>query len=233
MNLVNLFERGGSESQNLRGILIEELKDLYSAENQLLKALSQMEEKASTPTLKKIFFQHRAETEKQVKRLDDCSSLLKTKLSGKTCKAMQGLISESQEIISEHESGPLLDAMLIGAAQRVEHYEIAAYGAARTIADCLGERKVVKALDMSIKEEGNTDRKLTVVSEKEVLPSILKRDQSQQNDRGMSGRRSSIEPRRAAAPQGKQQSPVKRAAAPQARAQGRKAPGRGGSSGKR
>ena len=112
----------------LRDGLLNEVKDLYSAEHQLLKALPKMEKKAENQKLKEALHAHLLETEGQIERLDKIGTLLDAKLSGKTCKAMQGLIEESNEVIGEQsDNKALLDLLLIGAARRVEHYEMAAH----------------------------------------------------------------------------------------------------------
>jgi len=151
--------------------LIAELKDLYSAESQLLKALPKMEKKATNPKLKAGFHAHLLETEGQVERLDAIAALLGEKLTGKVCKAMQGLIEEGNEAIEEEsENKPLLDALLIGAARRVEHYEIAAYSTARKMAKELGLDEVEKLLGETFVEEQASDKKLSSLLESEVLP---------------------------------------------------------------
>lgn len=150
--------------------LLDELKDLYSAENQLLKALPKMEMKATNENLKEAFSAHLIETEGQVKRLDEISNLLEQKLSGKTCKAMQGLIEEGAHILEqESHNKALIDALLIGSAQRVEHYEIAAYGTAHDMAVELGQNKIAKLLEETLQEEMKVSKKLTTISEDEVL----------------------------------------------------------------
>ena len=169
MAISDLFD--GSEIETLEDVLMNELKDLYSAENQLLKALPKMEKKAASPKLKAAFRSHLEETKGQVERLDEISKIIGQKLTGQTCKAMQGLIEEGKEVIGEEsENEALIDTLLIGAAQRVEHYEIAAYGTARTIAAELGEDKIARLLDATMKEEGAADKKLTQISENDVLP---------------------------------------------------------------
>lgn len=150
--------------------LLDQLKDLYSAESQLLKALPKMEKKATNPRLKKVFNFHLRETEIQLARLDKIGELVEEKLSGKTCKAMQGLLEEGKEVLEEEsENEALLDALLIGAAQRVEHYEMAAYGTALAMADELGQDEISKLLDESLGEEKDADRKLSAIAEGEVL----------------------------------------------------------------
>ncbi len=157
--------------KSLRDVLLHELKDLYSAENQLLKALPKMEKKASSEQLKEAFRSHLEETKGQVDRLEQISGLLKEKLSGKTCKGMQGLIEEGKEILEEEsENAALIDAMLIGAAQRVEHYEIAGYGSACALAEQLGEDSVVALLAQTLGEESEADEKLSGIAVDQVLP---------------------------------------------------------------
>lgn len=156
--------------ESLAELLEEELKDLYSAENQLLKAMPRIAKRISSPTLLKAFEMHRRETENQVTRLERIAKELGIKPKGKTCAAMKGLIEEAKEILSENKGkSPIIDAALIGAAQRIEHYEIAGYGTARTLAQALGEENVAKLLQQTLDEEKNTDVKLTEVAEGEVL----------------------------------------------------------------
>lgn len=158
---------------SLQSLLENELKDLYSAENQLVKALPKMAKNASNPKLKQAFTSHLAETEKHVERLEKIAELIDAKLTGKKCHAMEGLIDEGKEIMSEDGEEAVLDAALIGAAQRVEHYEIAAYGTVRAIAEQLGKKDVVRLLQQTLDEEGATDKKLTAIAEGEVLSEAL------------------------------------------------------------
>ena len=155
---------------SLDKVLEDELKDLYSAENQLLKALPKMAKKASTPSLKEAFTSHLEETKGQVERLQKVGTILGIKLTGKVCKAMQGLVEEGKEVLEEEsDNKALIDVLLIGAAQRVEHYEIAGYGTARAIAEKLGRREVAQLLQATLDEESAADKKLTAISEGEVL----------------------------------------------------------------
>ncbi len=154
-------------------LLHDQLKDIYSAESQLLKALPKMAKKASTPELKQAFTSHLEETKGQVERLKDVGTILGLRLTGKKCKAMEGLVEEGSEILEAEGPGPVIDAALIAAAQRVEHYEIAAYGTMRTLAEQLGHAKAAKLLQMTLKEESAADAKLTMVSESTVLPAAL------------------------------------------------------------
>ena len=149
----------------LEELLQDELKDLYSAENQMLKSLPRMAKAASSPELKRAFERHLEETRRQVERLQQIGEELEMKMTGKKCAGMEGLIEEAKELMEEIEDEDALDAGLIGAAQKAEHYEIAAYGTARTHAEVLGYRRVAKLLQQTLNEEGNTDKKLTQLAE--------------------------------------------------------------------
>ena len=150
---------------SLDKLLEDELKDLFNAEGQLVKALPKMAKAASDASLKKAFTSHLTETKGQVQRLTAISRLLGIKLTGKKCKAMEGLLEEGKEILDSDGPASVIDAALIGAAQRVEHYEIAAYGTARAFAEHLGNAKVAKLLQQTLDEEGATDKKLTQLAE--------------------------------------------------------------------
>ncbi len=155
-----------AEAKNpLEELLVDELKDLYSAENQIIKALPKMSKAAGSPELKRAFERHLEETRRQVERLDQIGAELDIRLTGKKCKGMTGLIEEGKELIEEDLEQDALDAGLIGAAQKVEHYEIAAYGTARTHAEMLGYTKVARLLQQTLNEEGATDKKLTQLAE--------------------------------------------------------------------
>ena len=153
------------EMNPLEELLQDELKDLYSAENQIIKALPRMAKAASAPELKRAFERHLEETRRQVERLEAIGEELEMKLTGKKCAGMEGLIEEGKELMQEVDDEDALDAGLIGAAQKVEHYEIAAYGTARTHAEMLGYRKIAKLLQQTLNEEGMTDKKLTQLAE--------------------------------------------------------------------
>jgi len=155
--------------ESLDELLEEELKDLYSAENQLLKALPRMAKKASSSTLKQAFTTHLKETEGHVKRLQQIAEMLEIKPGGKKCKAMEGLLEEGKEMMQEEGEPSLIDAAMIGAAQKVEHYEISGYGTARAIAEKLGQDRIAQILQETLDEEGATDEKLTEIAQGEVL----------------------------------------------------------------
>jgi ferritin-like metal-binding protein YciE len=146
------------ELNTLRDLYIEELNDLYSAENQLIKALPKMAKAAAAKTLKGGFEKHLKETRTHVTRLNQVFKGLRTSPGGKKCKAMEGLIAEGDEIISEDAEPEVRDAGLIAAAQRVEHYEMAGYGCVRTYAKLLGYKQAEKILQKTLNEEGATDK---------------------------------------------------------------------------
>ena len=153
------------ETNPLEELLIDELKDLYSAESQIIKALPKMAKAANSPDLRRAFERHLEETRNHVERLDQIGEELEAKMTGKKCHGMEGLIEEGKEIMSEDLEENALDAGLIGAAQKVEHYEIAAYGTARAHAEMLGYTKVARLLQETLNEEGATDKKLTQLAE--------------------------------------------------------------------
>ena len=154
-----------SKLQTLESLLIHEIKDLHSAETQLVKALPKMAKAASESSLRDAFETHLEETKIHVERLEKVAELLGAKPGGKTCKAMKGLVEEGEETIKEEGEPGIKDLALIGAAQRVEHYEISGYGTARAIAEALGQEDVVSLLEETLEEESNTDQLLTSLAE--------------------------------------------------------------------
>ncbi len=154
--------------RSLEDLLHHELKDLYSAETQLVKALPKMAKAATNEDLKSGFEEHLEQTKGHVSRLEEIAKMLDIKLAGHTCKAMKGLIEEGGEMIEEDAEDTVRDAGLIGAAQRVEHYEIAGYGTARCLAETLGHDDVAKILEETLDEEKETDEKLTELAESAI-----------------------------------------------------------------
>jgi len=150
---------------SLRDLYVEELKDIYSAEKQLLKALPKMAKRAESPELQQAFREHHDVTQKQVERLDQIFESLGKRASGKKCKGMEGLIEEGQELIEEEGEPAVIDAGLIAAAQRVEHYEIAVYGTLKTYARILGDGDAAGLLEETLEEEKETDEKLNQIAE--------------------------------------------------------------------
>lgn len=153
------------EIDSLRKLYVDELKDLYSAEKQILQALPKMAKKASNQQLRQGFEKHLEQTRIQVERLDRIFELLGKSPRGKKCKGMEGLLEEGKEMMQEDMDDDVMDAALISAAQRVEHYEIAGYGTVRTYADLLGEKEHAKLLQQTLDEEGQTDKELTKLAQ--------------------------------------------------------------------
>lgn len=151
---------------SLKKLFIEELKDLKDAENQLTKALPKMAKAASSSELQQAFEMHLEQTKMQLDRVEQLLVEISGSNRGKKCKAMEGLIEEGQELIEEEGEAEVKDAGLIAAAQKVEHYEIASYGTARTYANLLGYKDAARVLQEILNEEGEADKKLTQVAEK-------------------------------------------------------------------
>jgi ferritin-like metal-binding protein YciE len=162
--------------ESMQDLYLEELRDIYNAEQQIISALPKMAEGASNPELRAAFEEHLEVTRQQVGRLETIFKDLSQKPTGKKCKGMEGLIEEGQEMLKEGRDPDVLDAALIGAAQRVEHYEIAAYGTVRNYARQLGFDRHVDLLQQTLDEEGETDKRLTSLAESGV------------NDQAMTGR---------------------------------------------
>ena len=156
------------EMESLQELLVEELKDIYNAEQQLLKAMPRMAKKATSPELRRSFETHMKETEGQVERLEQVFESLGEKAKGKKCHAMQGLLEEAKEMMGEDMEDDVMDAALISAAQKVEHYEIASYGTVRTWAQLLGNKQAAKLLQQTLDEEGKTDKLLTQLAERTI-----------------------------------------------------------------
>ena len=153
---------------SLDKLFLEELKDVYNAEKQIVAALPRMAKAAETPELKKAFTNHLRETEGHVDRLEQIFKELGQTARGKKCKGMEGLLEEGKEILEEEGQPAVIDAALISAAQRVEHYEIAAYGCLRTYAQLLGYSQAEKLLQQTLAEEEAADKKLTQIGESGV-----------------------------------------------------------------
>lgn len=150
--------------ESIEELFLDELKDLYSAEKQITKALPKMAKAASTPELSAAFQNHLEETKVQVERLEKIFEMMGKRGTGKTCEGMKGVLLEGSEMIEENDKGPVRDAGLISAAQRVEHYEMAGYGSVRAFAQLLGKSEMVQLLDATLAEEKAADDKLTKIS---------------------------------------------------------------------
>jgi ferritin-like metal-binding protein YciE len=154
--------------ESLKDLLVEQLKDLYSAENQLIKALPKMAKAAASADLRAGFEEHLEQTRHQAERIEQICEQLGVNPKGKKCAAMEGLIEEGKELMEEDAEPAVLDAGLIAAAQKVEHYEMASYGCARTWAEQLGLDSAARLLEETFEEEKATDEKLTELAEQSV-----------------------------------------------------------------
>jgi ferritin-like metal-binding protein YciE len=148
----------------LEELLVDELKDLYSAEKQIIRALPKIIKAVSTPDLQEGLTNHLEETKGQVTRLEKIGELLGKKMTGKTCAGMKGVLEEGSEVLEDTKKSLVRDAALISACQRVEHYEMAGYGSAREFARLLGQKEVAALLDETLAEEKNADKTLTSAS---------------------------------------------------------------------
>ena len=157
----------------LEQLYISELRDLYSAENQLVKALPKMAKAASSDELRNAFEKHLEQTKEHVQRLEQIFEQLDESPKGKTCRGMKGLIEEGSEILEEDGEDSVLDAGIIVAAQKVEHYEIAGYGSARTFANLLGQDEAAELLQSTLDEESDTNENLNQLAENIVNPEAL------------------------------------------------------------
>ena len=155
-------------TKTLKDLFIHSLSDIYSAEKQMTKSLPKMARASSSPDLRAAFEKHLEETLGQVQRIDQIVETSGIKLKRVKCVAMEGLVEEGQEQIDEIDKGPVLDTALIAAAQKVEHYEIAGYGCARTFARMLGDEEAAHLLQQTLDEEAETDRKLTDLAERSI-----------------------------------------------------------------
>ena len=157
-------------------LFLKELHDIYSAEKQLEQALPKLAEAATNEALQEAFNDHLEQTRGQIERLDQILEMLDEQRSDETCEAMQGLIKEAEEVIAEVETPEVLDAALIAAAQKVEHYEIASYGTLRSLAESMGLDKAAAMLSETLQEEEDTDARLTDIAETEVNLRMLRMD---------------------------------------------------------
>jgi ferritin-like metal-binding protein YciE len=150
--------------ETMQELLVDELKDLYSAEKQIIRSLPKLVKAATSPELKDALTSHLEETKGQVARLEKIGEIVGKKMTGKTCVGMKGVLEEGSEVLEDTEKSTVRDAALISACQRVEHYEMAGYGSAREFAKLLGQRDVAELLDETLAEEKAADKKLSEIS---------------------------------------------------------------------
>jgi ferritin-like metal-binding protein YciE len=177
-------------NKNLTKLYVDELKDLFSAENQLLKALPKMAKAASSEEVRTGFEKHLEQTRGHVQRLEEIFQSLDESPKGKKCVGMEGLVKEGAEVMEEDFEDAVLDAGLIGAARRVEHYEMAAYGAVSEIARALGQAKHAVLLEKTLAEETQTDQKLAGLA-KDINTQASEESSEEQQDTSSPGRKNS------------------------------------------
>jgi len=175
----------------VRELLSEELKDAHSAEKQALRCMQRTLRKASAEALRKGIQTHIEQTQVQIERIDQAMEKMGVRPGRKVCEAMRGLVEEAQHEIEEHdEKGPILDLVIVAGMQRIEHYEIAAYGTDVALAEALGEKEVVDLLSQTLEEEKQTDVKLTEVTQKVIMPQALAGEEGEGGDERAGGRSS-------------------------------------------
>lgn len=170
-------------------LFVDELKDIYSAEKQAVKAFPRLAKAVQSEELKQAMQDHLEQTKGQVERLDRIFEILEKRSSGKTCEGMKGLVTEAQSQLEEIEKGPVLDCAIIGALQRIEHYEIAAYGTVATLAEAMGQEEVKELLGETLEEEKETDERLTEVAQSvnsEALSEGSEEEGSEEEENGSS-----------------------------------------------
>jgi ferritin-like metal-binding protein YciE len=168
----------------LHEMLVDELKDLYHAEKQLTKALPKMAKAAENEDLREAFEMHLEETEEQITRLEEVFASLGEKVKAKPCPGMAGIIQEGSETMQEDAEGAVMDAAIIAAAQRAEHYEIGAYGTCIEWARLMGHHQAVSLLEQTLEEEKAADKKLTMLAESEINPAAMAQGQSDEGEEG-------------------------------------------------
>ena len=154
-------------------LMVEQLRDAYSAEKQGLRAMPRVAKKISSQALKELMQQHREQTEHQVERLEQALEKLGAKAGRKVCEGMRGLVEEAQSELEDHDKGPLLDAVIVGAQQRMEHYEIAAYGTIAALAKAAGQQEIADLMAQTLQEEKEADEKLSQIAESEINPAAV------------------------------------------------------------
>jgi ferritin-like metal-binding protein YciE len=157
----------------VRKLLVEQLKDAYSAEKQALRCMQRTLKKATAPALRDGIQMHIEQTQTQIERVEEALEKLDARPGRKVCEAMRGLVDEAQHELEEHDKGPILDLVIVAGMQRIEHYEIAAYGTDVALAKALGEGEVADLLTQTLEEEKQTDLKLTEVTEQHLMPEAL------------------------------------------------------------
>ena len=196
--------------ETLQELLVHELQDLYNAENQLIKALPKMAKKASSDELREAFQEHLGQTEMQAQRIERALSLLDAPVKGRNCDGMQGILEEGKKLMEEDASENVMDAGLIASAQKVEHYEIAAYGSVKAWAELLGQDEITALLEETLEEEETADKKLSEIAESMVNAEAAMAggsDDSEDEEGGEEGEEETSTARRASSGAGRGRKP--------------------------
>ncbi len=184
-----------AQTDEITKLMVEQLRDAYSAEKQALRAMPRMMKKATAQSLKDALQMHVEQTEGQVERLERALEAVGGKPGRKVCEGMRGIIEEGQQELEDHDKGPMMDVLIVAAQQRMEHYEIASYGTMAALAKACGQEEVARLLAETLNEEKQTDEKLTRLAESELNPGMIEAlrggGEEPANDRRGGGRRSS------------------------------------------
>lgn len=172
-------------------VMTEQLRDAYSAEKQALRAMSRMMKKAASQSLKDALEMHVDQTEGQIERLEKALDMLGARPGRKVCEGMRGIIEEAQGELEDHDKGPLMDALIVAAQQRVEHYEIASYGTMVALAKAAGQKELADLLAETLQEEKQTDEKLSQLAEREINPAAIQGQEEPEPANDRRGKRSS------------------------------------------
>ena len=172
-------------------LMVEQLRDAYSAEKQTLRAMPRLAKKATAQPLKDMLQMHVEQTEGQVERLEQALDKLGARPGRKVCEGMRGIIEEGQHELEDHDKGPLLDTLIVAAQQRMEHYEIASYGTLAALAKAAGQQEVAELMAQTLQEEKQTDEKLTQLAESELNPAAIQGAQAEASGGKGGGKRSS------------------------------------------
>ena len=182
----------------VRELLEEELKDAYSAEKQALRCMQKALRSASAVALKEGIQLHIEQTQTQIERVEQAMEKLEIRPGRKVCEAMRGLVEEAQNSIGEQDKGPIMDLVIVDGMQRIEHYEISAYGTDIALAKALGEQEVVDLLTATLEEEKQTDIKLTQVTEQHIMPAAMEGEEAEEEEEEPSSRKKEAAPKRKA-----------------------------------
>jgi ferritin-like metal-binding protein YciE len=160
-------------ASEMEKLAVDQLKDLYSAEKQTLRCMQKTLKYASAPQLREGIQMHIEQTEQQIERLEKGMEMMGARPGRKVCEAMRGLVEEAQSSLEDFDKGPVMDLVIVAGMQRIEHYEIAAYGTMATVAKAMGQQELAQLLGQTLEEEKQTDEKLTQVTEQAILPQAL------------------------------------------------------------